>query len=256
MPHQFIRTDLQDGCFTLTLARPPVNVLHAPMMAEIGAALDEAAARPEVRVLVLTGRGQRVFSGGVEIADHGAERIGALMQDFGRLLRRLTAFPLPTVAALNGAALGGGLELALACDMMVAVPEARLGHPEIKLAAIAFPGILMLQGRLPPNRITELLAGGELMDAAEALRLGLLNRVLAANTFDAELAAFTAPFTRLSRPVLQLMMRSLKIARGRTLDSGFDELAHLYVDELLPLADAAEGLAAYAARRAPVWQHR
>jgi len=256
MAYQFIRTAVHDGCFTLTLARAPVNVLHASMMAEIGTALDEAAALPEVRALVLTGQGQRVFSGGVEIADHSADRIGELMQDFARLLRKLIAFPLPTVAALNGAALGGGLELALACDMMVAAPEARLGHPEVKLASIAFPGILMLQGRLPPNRITELLAGGETMDAAEALRLGLVNRLLAADAFEAEVAAFVGPFTHLSRPVLMLMMRSLKTARGRTLETGFDELARLYLDELLPLADAAEGLAAYAEKRAPRWQHR
>lgn len=256
MTFSFIRTAARDGIFEIRLARPPANVLHAPMMAEIGAALDEAAGREELCALAVTSALPRLYSGGVEVADHSRARIAALMADFAALLRRLRDFPLPTVAALHGDTLGGGLELALACDMMVAVPQARLGHPEIRLASIAFPGILMLQGRLPPNVITELLASGEPLSGADAHRLGLVNRLLEPADFDAELRAFLAPYTRLSRAALRLLMRTLRGARGQTLDSGFDAAARLYLDELLALEDAEEGVRAFAEKRAPAWKHR
>jgi len=256
MPFEFIRTHSHDAVFTVQLCRAPVNVLHAPMMAEIEAALDVAQSHTQDRAVVITGSGMRVFSGGVEIADHSREAIGQITVDFHRLLRKLETFPVPTIAALNGAALGGGLELALACHTIVAVPEAKIGFPEIKLASIAFPGILMLQGRVPQSRIAEMLAGADPMDGAEAHRIGLVNRLVTRDAFDADVAAYAAQFARHSRPVLALMMRTLRQARGNTLESGFAAGQRMYLEELLPLEDVDEGLNAYAQKRAPVWKHR
>ncbi len=256
MSFEFIRTDSREGVFTITLCRQPVNVLHAPMMAEIEAALDVAQQQTHDRAVVITGSGMRVFSGGVEIADHSREAIGQLTIDFHRLLRKLQTFPVPTIAGLNGATLGGGVELALACHMMVCVPDAKIGFPEIKLASIAFPGILMLQGRVPQSRIAEMLAGGDPMDGTEAHRIGLVNRLVSRETFDADVAAYAAQFARHSRPVLNLMMRTLRQAQGNTLETGFDAGQRMYLDELLPLEDVDEGLNAYAQKRAPVWKHR
>lgn len=256
MQFQFIDTASREGVFAIRLCRPPVNVLHAPMMAEIAAALDVAESGTEDRAVLITGSQDGMFSGGVEIADHTRERVRELMVDFSRLLRRLQACQLPTVAGLNGATLGGGLELALACDMMVAVRDAKIGHPEVKLASIAFPGILMLQGRLPANRIVEMLAGGEPMDAVEAHRLGLVNRLVDRDSFDSQVMGFMAQFTCMSRPVLRLMMRTLKEARGKTLETGFDAAARIYLDELLLLEDVDEGIRAFGERRKSVWKHR
>lgn len=252
----FIHTACAGGVFSIRLARAPVNVLHEASMAEIATALGEAAARSDVRALLLASALPGVFSAGVEVADHSRERIAESIHCFVQLLQQLSNFPLPTVAALNGSTLGGGLELALACDMMVAVPDAKLGHPEVKLASIAFPGILMLQGRLPPNLITELLAGGEPMSATRAHQLGLVNQLLEPERFDDELAAFMARFTRMSRPVLMLMMRTLRQARGQTLASGLEAAQQLYLDELLALEDADEGVRAFAEKRRAVWRHR
>lgn len=242
--------------FAIRLARAPVNVLHAPMMEEMAAALSEAAAREDVRALLVASALPGIFSAGVEVADHSRERIAESIGCFVQLLQQLSNFPLPTVAALNGSTLGGGLELALACDMMVASPDAKIGHPEVKLASIAFPGILMLQGRLPPNVITELLAGGEPMTATRAHQLGLVNQLIDPERFDDELAAFMARYTRMSRPVLMLMMRTLREARGHTLASGLDAAQRMYLDELLALEDAEEGVRAFAEKRLPLWKHR
>jgi len=254
--YEFITILLRDSVFIISLARPPVNVIHAPMMAEIASAMDLAEADPEVRALVITGQGRRAFSAGVEVADHSREHIGELMKDMLRLMRRIEEFPLPTIAALNGITLGGGLELALCCDMMIAAAGVRLGFPEIKIASIAFPGILLLQGRLPTQHIVEWLASGESVSAEEAHRLGLLNRVIDGDDFKADVLRFAEKYTAMSRPVLSLMMRALKMARGRRLDTGFDDASALYMNELLPLEDVSEGLAAFSEKRAPAWKHR
>ena len=113
----------------------------------------------------------------------------------------------------------------------------------------------MLQGRLPSNKIVEMLAGGEPIDGREAHRLGLVNQLIDAADFDAGVAAFAATFARMSRPVLQLMMRVLKGASGQTLQSGHDAAARIYIDELMPLDDVEEGLAAFAEKRSPIWKH-
>ena len=256
MPFEFIVTEAVDAVATIRLARAPVNVLHGPMMREISTALDWASSSQDIRTVVITGQGMRVFSAGVEIADHSPEMVEQSIEDFAVLLRKLQDFSLPTIAALNGATLGGGFELATACDMMLSVPDAKIGHPEIKLASIAFFGILMLQRRLPANVITELLAGGEPLLGADAHLLGLVNELVSKENFVVDVARFASQFARMSRPVLQLMMKTLRLARGKSLETGVDEATGLYLSELLPLEDVTEGLSAHAAKRPPAWKHR
>ena len=112
----------------------------------------------------------------------------------------------------------------------------------------------MLQRRLPSNVITELLVGGDPMDATD--HLGLLNRLISKDAFEDDVARFASRFARMSRPVLQLMMRTLRLAQGKTPETAFTEAKKLYLEELMPLEDAAEGLDAFAAKRAPNWKHR
>lgn len=105
----------------------------------------------------------------------------------------------------------------MACDMMVAVPVAKIGHSEIKPASIAFPGLLMLQRPLPSNLLTQLLAGGDPMDVTDPYRLGV-NQPILKDAFEADVARFASRFARISRPVLQLMMHTLRLAHGKALD--------------------------------------
>ena len=114
----------------------------------------------------------------------------------------------------------------------------------------------MLQRRLPSNVITELLVGLDPMDATDAYHLGISNRLISKDAFEDDVARFASRFARMSRPVLQLMMRTLRLAQGKTLETGFTEAKKLYLEELMPLEDAAEGLDAFAAKRAPNWRHR
>lgn len=251
-----VRASTADGLCTLLLDRPPVNVLDAEAMRELHAALDLAARDADVRAVLLTGAGGRAFCAGVSVSDHGPARGAETVQAFVDLLTALRAFPLPVVAAFNGAALGGGLELALACDMIVSRPKVKIGQPEIRLATLALPALLLMQDRLPGNAIAELVLGGEAIDGAEAHRLGLVNRLLPDEGFGEACEAFMRRFTALSRPVLVLAKEALQRARGDAFERGIGGLKADIRPRLAALDDFAEGLAAFAQKRPPRWLHR
>jgi len=170
----------------LELVNPPLNLVTRALLEELDAALAtlEVAAPGDVRAVVVTGRGERAFSAGSHVGEFEEQRgpggRDRLAFESG-VADRLARLPMPTIAALEGNALGGGLELALACDLRVASERARLGLPEVRLAVI--PGAGGSQ-RLPRvvglARAKELIVTGRVVDAAEALRIGLVHEVLPA----------------------------------------------------------------------------
>ncbi len=147
---EFIRLDVADGVATITLDRPSLNILTIAMIRELGAALDASAERGQLKAAVLRAEG-RAFCAGVDVADHVPERVDEMIRGFGRLFMQLRAFPAPTIAVVQGAALGGGTELAVGCDLVLAGTSARFGQPEITLgvfppiAAALFPGLIGYQ---------------------------------------------------------------------------------------------------------------
>jgi enoyl-CoA hydratase len=165
----------------LTLNRPEVrNAIDLEMVQALGAALDELAPDPEVRALILTGAGDKAFAAGADIAQLKERGVGdALMRINSGLFRRLEEHPAPVIAAIRGFALGGGCELAMACDLRIAGRSARFGQPEVGLGI--FPGAGAVQ-RLPRliglGRAKELIFTGRIIDAEEAERIGLVNRVV------------------------------------------------------------------------------
>src|SRR2546429_5490722 len=172
-----------DAVATLTLDRPKaLNALDAATLRELARAIRELRRDESVRAVVVTGAGEKAFSAGADIRamaamsaaeGHAYSRLGH------EVLGRLEALPVPVVAAVNGIALGGGLELALACDLIVASEKARLGQPEINLGLIpGFGGTQRLVRRIGQTRARELIYLGHMVAAEEALRLGLVNRVV------------------------------------------------------------------------------
>ncbi len=171
-----------DGVALLTLNRPEVrNAISREMTDEIVAALDELAERDDVAALILTGAGGKAFAAGADIAElRDRKRDDALAGINSRTFRRVAEFPRPTIAAIVGFALGGGCELALACDLRVAGEGAKLGQPEVGLGIIPGAGACYRLPRLVGVGVAkELIFTGRIVDAPEALRIGLVNRVVA-----------------------------------------------------------------------------
>lgn len=254
--YKFLSYVLDAGLITITLDRPPYNVLDIALMEELNHALDAAAVEPTAKVLMITAAGEKVFSAGVDVMDHTPDKVVQMIDVFHGILKRLMVFPLPTVAALNGSAMGGGCELAIACDMVIASESAKLGQPEIKLgvfppiAAILMPKIIALP------KVMELLLGGALISAAEAERLGMLNRVVSRDNFRADAREFVEQFLSLSRVALIYTKRAIREASGKPFFEALFTVEQIYLKELMGTADAVEGLNAFMEKRKPVWTDR
>ena len=179
---EFVRLEVEDGVGTIRLERPPMNALSAQVQEEIRSCAAEAAARADVRVVIVYG-GPKVFAAGADVKEMATwtyqqmvDRSVALQSSFTAVAR----IHKPTIAAITGYALGGGCELALCCDLRIAGDNAKLGQPEILLGIIPGAGGTQRLTRLVgPSRAKELIFTGRFVDADEALRIGLVDRVVA-----------------------------------------------------------------------------
>jgi cyclohexa-1,5-dienecarbonyl-CoA hydratase len=250
----YVNTRIEEGVAWLTLARPPVNVLHIPMLEQMESALAQLAADEEVRVLVLEARG-KLFSAGVDVADHTADKVGTMIPLFDRVCVSLASFPVPTIAAVHGHALGGGCEIVLCCDLVVMAAGARLGQPEIQLAAIAPIAALRLPQLAGYRTAADMLFTGAALPAAEAYGLGLVNAVVESEDVPAWVQEKAGCIAALSRAALVLTKRALHSGFGDW-SRALPDLERLYLEDLMATADAQEGLDAFLEKRRPAWQHR
>lgn len=252
---QYLKYGVTDGLATLAINRPPFNVLDIPTMCEVNDALDACMKDESVKILVITGVAEKAFSAGVEVADHTPDKVDLMIEVFHGIFRRLQKMPMPTIAAVNGAALGGGMELAIGCDMIVAAAGAKFGQPEIKLAVFPPVAAVLLPRLVPPARAMEILLGGENFTSEEGKAMGLVNRVFPRESFAADVDAFIAPFLKLSRVALLSTRRAIREAAGKPFNAALDTAESIYLKELMMTDDAKEGLAAFLEKRKPVWHN-
>jgi cyclohexa-1,5-dienecarbonyl-CoA hydratase len=239
----------------LTLARPPLNILTTEMLEELTHALELAAQRPALKALVIGAEG-KAFCAGVAVEDHLGAQAKAMLDAFHAVFRTLRGLDCLTVAAVQGAALGGGAELATFCDLVIADERATLGQPEVKVGV--FPPIAALHypARVGLARTLRLLLTGEVVGAVEAERIGLVDRVAKAGALEEALEAELGRIRALSAVVLRLTKRAIREAHGLPFDQGLTLLEELYHCELMATADAEEGLRAFVEKRPPVWRDR
>ena len=253
--YRFLRLEVADGVARLVLARPPLNILTIEMMEELNAALECVQALPEVRALVLGAEG-KAFSAGVAVEDHLEDRVKPMLEAFHRIFHLLRALPCPAIAAVQGAALGGGSELATFCDWVIAAENATFGQPEVKVGV--FPPIAAVHypSRIGLARTLQLLLTGEVIGAKEAERIGLVDRVVPAAQLPAAVEEVLVKLRDKSRAVLALTRRAVLDAAGQPFEAALRAVETLYHAELMATEDAHEGLRAFVEKRAPVWKHR
>ena len=255
--YQHIQFKIEDRAARIALARPPLNVLNIAMMREVNAALDECShTRELVAVVFEAGASLRAFSAGVAIEEHVAETIYQMLQTFHDIFRTLEDLALPAVALVDGAALGGGCELVAACDIVIATERARFGQPEIKLGVFPPVAALLLPRIIGERRARELVLTGELFDASEALRLGLVNYLVPSAQLALKAEEILSRLRELSTPALQLTRRALDIGRGFSFREMLDRVENLYLNELMKTEDANEGVRAFMEKRKPAWRNR
>jgi cyclohexa-1,5-dienecarbonyl-CoA hydratase len=252
---EHVRVERNDGRCTITLARPPLNVVTIEMLDAIESALAEADRDSSVRVVLIAGDG-KAFSAGVDVQDHIGDRLEPMMDALTRLFSTMERIDVPTVSAVHGAVLGGGLELALGTRLCLARDDAKIGQPEIRLGVFAPPASVLLPRLIGPRRAHDLLLRGGTIDAATALDWGLVNAVFPADGFRTGIDDWCDRLASLSGSSLRLAVRAIREAGGRTADEAHVVLRDLYLQHLMPTEDAREGLAAFQEKRPPVWRHR
>jgi crotonobetainyl-CoA hydratase len=245
----------------VVLDRPKANAIDAETSKLMGQAFAAFRDDPALRVAIVTGGGEKFFSAGWDLktaaegvrpdCDYGIGGFGGLQE--------LPGLNKPVIAALNGMAVGGGFELALSCDLILAAEHVRFALPEIKAGTLADAATLKLPKRMPYHVAMDLLLTGRWMDAAEAHRWGLVNEILPADTLMARARALAARlasgpplvFAAIKEVARESETLSFHDAIARVMRRGFPTVAALYDSE-----DQLEGARAFAEKRAPVWRGR
>ena len=260
MPYEKLRYDVDGGVATVALDDPDTrNSLSNELLAELIDAFEAARDDEAVRCVVLTSTHEKVFSSGGNLAGFAAEvplvhKHWAIAQ-FPRLFRLMGELGKPTLCAANGHVLAGALGLALACDLIVAREDATFGTPEINVGVFPFMIMALIYRNVPRKKTNELLLLGERIDAREAERIGIVNRVAGAEEFDTVVADWAGRLAAKS-PVL---MRMGKEAMFRSQDMAFaDALEYLRAQLTIAFGteDIQEGVAAFFEKREPRWRGR
>jgi enoyl-CoA hydratase len=240
---------------TLTIDRAEkLNALNAKTLEELNAALDEVEKDDAVRALVATGAGEKAFVAGADIAelrDNDVTTARAFAERGQKTFARLERFPKPIIAAVNGYALGGGCELASACHIRYASETARFGQPEINLGVIpGYGGTRRLARLVGKGRALEMILSGETIDAEEALRIGLVNRVVPLAELAEEAEKAARLFASKPKHALEFAIASVNAAEDADLDEAYKKEASFFA-MCFGYPDCEEGIAAFLEKRSP-----
>ncbi len=253
-----IRLEVRPPVAVVTLNRPAaLNALNAATLADLESAMDDLGSDPDIRVVLLTGAGDRAFAAGADIRE-----LAALAPEEGRafalrgqaIFRHIETLGKPVIACVQGFALGGGCELAMACSFRIAAEEAKFGQPEVKLGIIAgYGGTQRLPRLVGRGAALKLLLTGDLIDAREALRIGLVDEIVPAAQLMSRAETLAAQIAANAPIAIQDTLRAVDEGLSLPLDLALLREATRF-GELCATADKAEGTSAFLEKRSPIWK--
>ncbi|MBL7125292.1 MAG: enoyl-CoA hydratase/isomerase family protein [Dehalococcoidales bacterium] len=252
MKFESILLEKREGVAKLIINRPPLNILDIDTLVEMNEALAKLRTDDEVKVVVITGAGDRAFSAGVAVGDHLGGKLPKMIEVFNKLFISLVEVDKPTIAVVNGIALGGGCEIVAGCDMAIASEKAQLGQPEVKLGVYPPPASVLFPRLMGRRKAFELILSGDSIDAKEAERIGLINKAVPEEEFEKATDEFIKRFTANSGLTLTQARRALY----RNFDLEFHQAMEVTgIDSTLVMAgeNSVEGLTAFMEKRKPVW---
>ena len=251
----FVNFEKENNIAKLTLNRPPLNVMNIDMMTQMGDALESLYSADHIKLIIINSA-CKVFSAGVDMVDHAPQKVFQLLEAFHRIFLILGEVGKPTMAVVNGAALGAGCELAAFCDIVIASDNAKFGQPEIKVGVFPPIATVLFPYLVGKKRAMELILTAETIDAQEALALGLVNRVVPAEKLDETVIQLASKITTSSAAVLQIMKKAMLSGEGLSFEEALKSARDIYLNQLMALEDTNEGLRAFVERRAPVWRDK
>lgn len=252
--YDHLLVDVQAPVATITINRPPMNVLHIPAIEEMISALRELENRSDIFLIVFRGAGEKAFSAGVDIKDHTVDKVEGMLRSFHEVFRILHTSRWITVASVHGFCLGGGMELALFCDWVVAEENATFAQPEIKVGCYPPVAAAMLPKWIGYKKALEITMLGENMTAGQLYNLGLVSRLAAPGQLASATQALIDKLSAMSFSVLQLTKKAVIAGNdATTFVQALNAAESIYIDELMKTNDLNEGIAAFMEKRKPVW---
>jgi len=234
------------NAYRVTLNDPPLNIMDIAMLEELGAALGQV--KNDRHALIIAANGGKTFSAGASVQDHIGDRVVTMLERFHECFRILIKLDIVTVAFVNGAALGGGCELALACDFILASDRSKFGQPEINLGVFPPVAAYQLSRQMSPRKGLELLLTGDPVGASE-----IANAVFPAAEFDERANEWMQRIYKQSASSVRMAKRAFRLAQNADFDERLTKVERLYLEELMKTKDANEGLAAFIEKRKPAW---
>ncbi len=257
LTYKYIQLDISTNVARVTLNRPPHNVLTVDMMEELAKAIEGLHDQRQVRaILIQAADACTAFSAGVAVEESRSDRVFQMLEAFQSVFRNMLEISKPVVTVVNGPAIGGGCELAALGDLIIATPKARFAQPEIKLGVFPPMASIILPHVIGPKRALEMILTGDPLSAEEALRLGLVNRLVPENLLQQEVEKILAKITEQSAPVLEMAKKVIYDTIGIPLQDAIKKSSDIYLNQLMDLDDSQEGLRAIVEKRKPVWKNQ
>jgi cyclohexa-1,5-dienecarbonyl-CoA hydratase len=256
-PSEFesVQLHVSSGVARMTLNRPEHNLLNEGMLKEIADGISYVADRNEIKLIVIDSA-FKVFSGGIDIGEYTSERVFQMIDAFHAVFIGIMETSKPVMCVVNGPAIGGGAELAVFGDLVIATPKARFAQPEITIGVFPPLASTILPFLVGPKVALELVLLGEPVTAERALELGLINRLVPEAKLEATVNEIIARITGHSGPVLTMAKKAILGGMGLSLRDGLKNSMSIFLNELYRLEDAQEGLRALVEQRPPNWKNR
>jgi len=254
MPYEHIEVSIEKGLGTITLNRPPVNILNIAMMEEINDALDSWQGDKNLKVVLFNAKG-KCFSAGVDVGEHMGDLASKMIEVFHGMFRRMDKLGALTMASVYGSCLGGGCELAVFCDLVLASESAKFGQPEIQVGVLPPIAVQIMPRIIGRKAAADLIFSGKIISAEEALSIGLINKVVKEEDLEKETENFLKPYIKLSSEVLRLTKKAMISGLKDDLEPSLQSIEEIYLNQLMKTHDAHEGLKAFLEKRKPEWKN-
>jgi cyclohexa-1,5-dienecarbonyl-CoA hydratase len=250
-----IKVQVAQRTAVIKLVHPPLNIIDIPMMQELASALAEIETRDDISAILFQGEG-KAFSAGVDIAAHTPEKIEEMLTEFHGVIKAIAKSEKITVAKVHGNCLGGGAEIALACDIVYTDVDTNWGFPEIKLACYPPVACAALASVIGQKRAAELIFTGESFTGRDAMLMGLATSCGAMDEVETQTQTTLDRLSKLSGSALKMAKRAFYAWDAAHLDKGLARAEKIYLEDLMKTEDVREGVKAWAEKRPPRWSHR
>ncbi len=250
-----LKYEMTDAVARIMLDRPKFNMMNIEMMDELNGLFEALLREDDLKCIVLYAEGKH-FCTGVEVADHKPDKVGDMIATFNRIFELTEQIEVPIVASVQGYCLGGGMELAIACDVIVAAESAQFGQPEIKVGFFPPYAAIRLPQLVGPARAIEICTTGKFYSAADARRMGLVGYVSENDRLGETTAEIVKEIQTNSPLIIRLNKRAVRQHLGLAFKPALAGVSNLFLNTLMKTEDTLEGIASYEEKRKPVWKNR